>query len=453
MYRSGIEIILPAIRLFTQNRYLLYGIRKDTIMTDADERLLRDIGMFTDENELTLLAHWSIDKHREDIADIDSSLFIRKKLYSGVLEGKNPMELMKDGQIEDSSITELMSIATSDNNREEYAEARTRALLKQRANYAQKIASCNKEETTELIEKIKRTEAVISGNDFKPLATNYGANFLKELEETQSESNPQYGHGFRFLDKYTEGLHRGELTVIGARPRIGKSAIALQIAYNVAAEQGYKVLFLPLEMTVNACLHRILLQSQAVEPEYKKDCTAADKERISNFLDSLEENLKFCAALNRLEDIERIIKAEKPYLVVIDQLSQVKIAGKKKDIREQYVEITRALKRIAIEQNVAIIALSQLNRTNADRERPGLEALSESDSIGQDADNVITLYTKNDEEDTDAIERDTFLYLVKQRNGISGIEIPLKYRGCRFTFSAVDTTRRTAAQARQYSPF
>lgn len=417
-------------------------------MTETDERLMQSIAMFGELEELVLLANWSMNKHREDIVDIDSSLFTRKKLYKGVTEGKNPMELMKDGQLEDSSVTELMAIAgasyfepyyRNDTEAPVYAEARTRALLKQRANYAQKIANCNKEDTAQLIEKIQRTEAVISGEEFKPLAVNYGDNFLTELEETQAEYNPQYGTGFKFLDKLTEGIHRGELTVIGARPRIGKSAISLQIAHNVAFKQGFKVLFLPLEMTVNSCLERILLQAQIVQPDFKKNVTQADKENIKAYLDSLEADLKFCTALNRLEDIERVIKAEQPYLVIIDQLSQIR-GTKQKDIRESYVQITRNLKRICLEQNVAIILLSQVNRTSADSNRPSLEALSESDSIGQDADNVMILYTKDNEEDTDSEERLTYLHLVKQRNGKSGVEIPLMYRGERFTFSPVDLT-------------
>lgn len=419
-------------------------------MTDATntERLFSSIGMFTDLEELVLLSNWSMNKHREDIADLESSLFTRKKLYKAVAEGLNPTEIMRAGALEDSSVSELMRIASSSYfepyyrdgaEAPVYEEARTRALIKQISTYADKLRNNNGADTNELIDKIKRTEALISGENFKPLATNYGANYLKELEEIQEESNPRYGDGFRFLDKLTSGLHRGQLTVIGARPRIGKSAIALQIAYNVASRQGYKTLFLPLEMTVNECIERLLLQSQIMETDFKKNLTEADKRDIIEFCDMIEKDLKFCEALNRLEDIEKLIKAEKPYLVIIDQLSQIR-GSKKKDLRESYIEITRNLKRIALETNTAIILLSQINRANADSNRPSLEALSESDSIGQDADNVMILYTKNDEEEQDSEERLTYLHLVKQRNGKSGVEIPLMYRGERFTFSPVDLT-------------
>lgn len=391
------------------------------------------------EVELTLLANWSIDKHREDIAEIDKSLFIYKKLYEAVIEGKNPQQIASVGALCDTTISELYIIATSDFNTAEYLDARTKALLFQRAVYTDRIKQANNEDTNELFEKIRRTEATINNEDFKPLATAYGANFIQELEAIEREEIPQYGRGFKWLDKNTKGgIHRGELTIIGARPCTGKSSIALQIAYNCAIEQGYKVLFLPLEMTVNQCLDRLLLQAQIVDPNYRDNLTAETKEQIASYLDSLEDKLKFCTALNKLTDIEKLIKAEKPYLVVVDQLSQVKTTGRKKDLREHYVEITRALKRIALEQNTAIIALSQLNRKATDYDRPNIDALAESDSIGQDADNVFTLYSKDGNEEESEGKRLLYLNIAKQRNGITGIEIPLMFDGERFTFYPID---------------
>ena len=402
---------------------------------------------FSDTDELTILANWSMGKHREDISEIESFLFIRKKLYKAVAEGLNPTEIMRAGALEDSSVSELMGIASSSFyepyyrdgvETPVYEEAKTRALIKQISTYTDKIRNCNGENTEQLIEKIKRTESALNGEEFKPLHTHYGSRFIEELEQIKEESNPRYGAGFKFLDRYTEGLHRGELTVIGARPKVGKSAIALQIAYNVAIAQGFKVLYITLEMKANACLNRILLHTGYCEPGYEKNCTEEDKEQISNYLDSLEDNLKFCESLNKLEDIEKIIKAEKPYLVVIDQLSLLVEKIKGKDIRERYVFATRALKRIALEQNTAIILLSQINRANNDNSRPGLETFAESDSIGQDADNALTLYTKNNEEETDCEKRVTYLLITKQRNGRSGVEIPLMYTGAKFKFDPID---------------
>lgn len=428
-------------------------------MTDTDDRIINDLGLFGDIEELVLLANWSTGKHREDIAEIDSVLFSRKKLYNAVCEGLNPSEIMRAGALDGTSVTELMRISgatyfepyyVDDTEAPVYAEARTRALVKQISIYTDKLRNNNRANTEELIEKIRRTEAAISGEEFKPLAANYADNFIRELEEVQEECNPRYGNGFKWLDEFTNGLHRKQLTVIGGRPGNGKSAIALQIAYNVAVRQGYKTIFLPLEMSVNECIERLILQAQLLEPNFKKHCSEEDKQEIREFCDMVENDLKFCEALNKLEDIERLIKAEKPYLVVIDQLSQVR-GTKKKDLRESYIEITRNLKRIALEQNVAIILLSQLNRLSTDGRKPRLENLAESDSVGQDADNVFLLYRddeirKNGEEpkdtDKELHEEDRpkviNLRIVKQRGGEINREIPLMFAGWRFTFSPID---------------
>lgn len=400
-----------------------------------------------DMYQLSLLGHWVLNKHREDMQYFDVSLFDNyKNLYKGISEGKQPTQLLAEKQLDGVTITDLLSFGTASvtDDYPMYQEAWAKALMVQRAIYAQKIGEANREDTTQLTERIRELTAVINGEEYKPVATNYKESFFKELDERAEEKIAHYGRGFKFVDEFMDGIHRGQLTVLGARPRVGKSAMALQVARNVA-EEGYKVLFIPLEMTVNENLQRILLNTQLIQPDELKS-GHFDREIVGAYLDELEQNLKFCESLNSLEGIEKIIKAEKPYLVVIDQLSQITIKGSHKDNREKYIIITRALKRIAMEQKVAIMLLSQLNRASTDKNKPSLESLHESDSTGQDADNVLLLYTRHDEEDTDSPERETFLRIAKQRNGISGKDIPLMYRGERFTFSPVDTSRKTLAQ-------
>jgi len=400
-----------------------------------------------DVYQLSLLGHWVLDKHREDMQYFDKSLFEDyKNLYKGVTEGKQPTQLLAEKQLDGITITDLMSYGTANigDDYPLYAESRAKALIVQRAIYAEKIGDTNTADTRQLTAKIEELTAVINGEEYKPIATNYKESLFKELDERAQEQIAHYGTGFKFIDEFMKGIHRGQLTVLGARPRVGKSAMALQVARNVATE-GYKVLFIPLEMTVNENLQRILLNSQIVQPEELENGTI-DRQAVGEYLDFLEQNLKFCESLNSLESIEKLIKAEKPYLVVIDQLSQITIKGSHKDNREKYIVITRALKRIAMEQKVAILLLSQLNRVSTEKKKPTLESLHESDSTGQDADNVLLLYTKDDEEETDSPERETFLRIAKQRNGISGKDIPLMYRGERFTFSPVDTSKRTLAQ-------
>lgn len=393
------------------------------------------------EEELTLLGTWLVGKNREDLDYLDKNLFMdTKELYEGVKAGLTYQQIQDKGMTNGVSYTELLSHGTV--NPGGYYGARSSALIIQKGLLAESIAK-GVGDPNKTLKRLNELQAYIDGEEYKPNATGYADLFIEEWTDKREEKQPQYGRGFKWLDTYTNGIHRGQLTVIGARPRIGKSAIASQIALNVV-EQGYKVLYLPLEMTTAEILERLLLQSQTVDRgdlEHPNENTERD---IRNFLDYLEKDglFKICEALNQLTGIEKRIKEEKPYLVIIDQLTQVKPAQRHKDNREKYIEITRELKRIALEQKVAIMLLSQLNRASTTQGRPSIENLHESDSTGQDADNVFTLYTKHDEEETDSPERETLLYIAKQRNGISGKEIPLMFRGERLTFSPVDTFRR-----------
>ena len=385
-----------------------------------------------ERTQAALLGTWIKGNHREDIGDFEPDIFTLKRLYKGTTAGKTPNQLYAEGQLDDIPLKDLLATDFLD-----YMDARAQALTIQRMAYAEQIGAINGADTRELTEKINQLDAVIRGEKYKPVAENLKQILFDDLDETENEDNPQYG--IKYLDKYTGGIHKGQLTIIGARPRTGKSAIALQIAANVATS-GHKVLFIPLEMLIPENLKRILLQEQVIEPGDK-----IDRDTVGPYLDALEQTLKFCEGLNNVDGIEKAIKAEKPELVIIDQLSQLTIGGNHRDTREMLVLITRNLKRIALEYKVPLIVLSQINRDGTNKKRPSLENLAESDSIGQDADNVFLLY-EEDEDNRDKPLRNINLLIEKQRNGVTGAEIPLAFKGDAFTFSTVDLTRRTAPQ-------
>lgn len=386
-----------------------------------------------DATQAALLGAWILNKHREDIENFEPDLFTYRKLYKGVIAGKGAAQLYAEGLLEGLTIKQLADLGTEYGV---YEDARAQALTMQRMAYAEQIGAVNGKDTKALTEKLNALDAVIRGEKYKPVAEDLKGILFKDLDETENEHNPQYG--IKYLDKYTGGIHKGQLTIIGARPRTGKSAIALQIAANVATA-GHKVLFIPLEMLIPENLKRILLIEQVTDPQ-----EPIDREAVGRYLDDLEKTLKFCEGLNSIDGIEKAIKAERPELVIIDQLSQLTIGGPHRDTREMIIQITRNLKRIALEYKTPLIVLSQVNRDSTNKRRPDLESLAESDSIGQDADNVFILYEDNDD-DRDKPLRNINLLIAKQRNGITGKEIPLMFKGERFTFENVDMTRRPAA--------
>ena len=118
---------------------------------------------------------------------------------------------------------------------------------------------------------------------------------------------------------------------------------------------------------------------------------------------------------------------------------------KVKDIREKYLRITNTLKRLALQENVCILALHQLNRESTQRKKPGIENLAESDSVGRDADVVLILNNDDEEEAMFNELRQTELIIAKNRQGAIGAKITLQFSGSRYTFFETDYSRQPTA--------
>lgn len=397
------------------------------------------------ETETILLATWLKGKHREDISLFDAKIFKYVEAFNDIKKGITTAEYTARHE-KDITTAELLRTTDKDGNfitNADYIGARNKALLMQRNKAIEETKRATKEEKIKLDKEIEKLNAVIYDEEIKKKTSNYTMLVFEDMQNKATEKKVLYGKGLTFLDKYTGGIHRGQLTTVGARTGIGKSAFTLQVAYNVA-QQGYKVLYIPLEMTATETLERLLRQQQIIESEENLEKpTDAITDNIENFLTELENKGNFIIYedLYNLKDIETKIKEEQPYLVVIDQLTQVEPTERSQTIRERYLQCTRKIKRLALENNIAIILVAQVNRASTDKTKPGIQHLSESDNIGQDSDNVLLLYTENDKENES--QRLTTLEIAKQRNGISGKEIPLMYNGNKFLFSPVDTRQDT----------
>lgn len=388
--------------------------------------------MFNLENELTLLQQWAYGKHKEDMATFEPKVFHFSKLFEAIRDGATIGQLGADfatGKYEGLTFAELMG---AEGSGAFYYGALGDAHNEQRKRYIAKLeAEPDRQEFW--VDKITEITNIINSKETKPRCANFSDLFMEELTARQNERNPRYG--IKQLDKATEGLHRGQLVVLSARPGCGKSALALQITNNVI-DNGYKVMYLPLEMTEYETFQRMIIQQQVVyDSEEAKNPSAEKKEEISRFLMDLEQSGLFAMyyGLNGIADIEKKIKEEQPFLVVVDQLTQVEPVGKAKDIREKYILMTNALKRIALNENVCILALHQLNREGEGKKKPTLSNLAESDSVGRDADVVLALneHEETNNEELDALE----LIIAKNRQGAVGAKIPLHFHGARYTFS------------------
>ena len=254
-----------------------------------------------------------------------------------------------------------------------------------------------------------------------------------ELERLYNQKGNVTGisTGFYDLDNVTAGLHNSDLLIVAARPAMGKSAFAINLATNAAVKSNVPTVIFNLEMSKEQIGNRILCSEALVD---------SNKIRTGQIED--EDWMKLAQTLGRISDAPiyiddtpgisvmeirakcRKLKLEKNIgLIVIDYLQLISGSGKKNTSREQEIsEISRSLKILAKELNVPVIALSQLSRTaeKRDDKRPMLSDLRESGAIEQDADIVMFLY-RDDYYNPDTEKKNVAeVILAKHRGGSTG---------------------------------
>ncbi|MGN0658136.1 MAG: replicative DNA helicase [Emergencia sp.] len=208
--------------------------------------------------------------------------------------------------------------------------------------------------------------------------------------------------GFRRLDELTSGLQKSDLIIIAARPAMGKTAFALNIAQNAAVKSNASVLVFSLEMSKAQLGQRLLSMESRVEMQKLKtgNIERNDWDRINMALDSLSRtNLHIDdtpgVSVLEMKNKCRRLKAEKGLdLIVIDYLQLMKAEGRADSRTQEISTLSRYLKLLAREMDCPVIVLSQLSRAPEQRQdhRPILSDLRESGSIEQDADIVMFLY-------------------------------------------------------------
>ena len=237
--------------------------------------------------------------------------------------------------------------------------------------------------------------------------------------------------GLRDLDDMTGGAHRTDLTILAARPSMGKTSLGLMVAQAAALHSNATVAVFSLEMSKEQIIDRILCSEARVDLfRYKKNyLVQAEWDRIAEALRTLENTKLFIddtagmSPMQVLAKCRRIAAEQKGLdLVVIDYL-QLMTTGKRTENRQQEVsQISRELKSIAKQLNVPVIALSQLSRAPEARQdkRPIMSDLRDSGSIEQDADVVQFLYRDEYYDRNSPDPGVAELIIAKQRNGPTG---------------------------------
>jgi replicative DNA helicase len=267
--------------------------------------------------------------------------------------------------------------------------------------------------------------------------------------------------GFYELDTMTSGLQKGELIIIAARPSMGKTALAINIAQNAAVSHNATVAVFSLEMSKESLLRRMLASQAGVDQRNLQTgfLGREDQGKLQNALGQLVESRMFIDDTAGISLTEMRAKARRLKqnaggldLIVVDYLQLMSATlstagGKHYENRTQEVSaISRGLKALSKELNVPVVALSQLSRASerrGDDKRPMLSDLRESGSIEQDADVVAFIHRESYYNRTEEMSEDekakSEIILAKQRNGPTGI-VHLHFIS-RFTrFSNPDTT-------------
>lgn len=253
------------------------------------------------------------------------------------------------------------------------------------------------------------------------------------IEQLQSQKGDVTGipTGFRDLDNITAGFQRNDLIIVAARPSVGKTAFALNVAQSVAVQARENVAIFSLEMGAEQLVMRMLCAEGNIDAQVLRTgaLTTEDWGKLTMAMGSLSNSGIFIddtpgVRINEIRaKCRRLAQEHGLGMILIDYLQLIQGSGKPGENRQQEVsEISRSLKHLARELKVPVIALSQLSRGVEQRQdkRPMMSDLRESGSIEQDADIVAFLY-RDDYYDKESESKNMIeIIIAKQRNGPTG---------------------------------
>jgi replicative DNA helicase len=357
-------------------------------------------------------------------------------------------------------LTELTNFVPTAAHVEQYADIVAQKALRRRLIAASKdIVGLGYDESKQLRELIEEAETRL----FEVSQTHIKQNVIS-LETILAESFDRLDDlhkdkqkirgiptGFKDIDEKLAGFQRSDLVILAARPSMGKTALALNFAHNVAVQANEPVLVFSLEMSKEQLVDRLLSMESGVDAWALRtgNLTDADFEKIGHAMGTLSEAQIFIddspgITISDLRTKARREAHQRPLgLIIVDYLQLMsgggRYAGDGNRVQE-ISEISRGLKGVARELNVPVLALSQLSRSVESRspQIPQLADLRESGSIEQDADVVAFIYREeyyNPETDRKKL---TDIFIKKHRNGPTG-GVELYFDNEKQRFRSVDT--------------
>jgi replicative DNA helicase len=330
-----------------------------------------------------------------------------------------------------------------------------KAVLRGLIGAAGRIAGIGYEDPAEIQEAIDRAEAELFAVSQKRIDSGFQKldSLLHEAYDRLDYLHAHRGEisgvrtGFTDLDSLTTGLQKSDLIILAARPSVGKTSLALNIAENAAVKEKKSVGVFSLEMSKEQLVLRLLssvanIDSQRLRTGFLEEMDFA---RIAPAMNALSEAPLYIDDTPSISTMELRTKARRLQaeagldLVIVDYLQLMQATSTNRDANrvQEVSEISRGLKALARELSVPVVALSQLSRQPEMRNEnePRLSDLRESGAIEQDADLVMFLYREKDKggDDIDLDGEVIHLKLAKHRNGPTGsIELWFKKSQTRF---------------------
>ena len=341
-------------------------------------------------------------------------------------------------------LTEILDSTPTAANIDYYLKiVEDKSILRNLINEATEIATLGYTNEFSVTETLDKAEAKIlnvvknrKSSEFKQMPE-----IINEIQENLEKLASNHGKisgvptGFYDLDNLTDGFHENELVIIAARPAMGKTALALNMATNVALKSKKSVIIFTLEMRAEQLVTRMISTLGQVDAKKLQNGSLASKDwqRVNEAMSQLAETNIYIddspgVTIGDIKAKSRRIASqdENVGMILIDYLTLIGSMGKYAGNRQQEVsEISRALKTLALELKIPVVTLAQLSRTPELREnkRPVLSDLRESGSIEQDADLVAFIYRDDYYNEASKIDDNmskTEIIIRKNRNGRIG---------------------------------
>lgn len=362
-----------------------------------------------------------------------------------------------------SYLTELTNFVPTASHVEQYADIVAQKALRRRLiSASHEITELSHDESRQLRELIEAAESrlfEVSQQHVKQDVISLEAILAESfdrLDDLHKDKQKIRGlpTGFKDLDNVLAGFQRSDLVILAARPSMGKTALALNFAHNVAVQSQQPVLIFSLEMSKEQLVDRLLSMESGVDAWALRtgNLTDTDFEKIGQAMGTLSEAPIFIDDSPGITISELRTKARREAhrhelgLIIVDYLQLMSGGGRyggDMNRVQEISEISRGLKGIARELNVPVLALSQLSRSVESRspQIPQLADLRESGSIEQDADVVAFIYREEYyNPDTDR-KKLTDIFIKKHRNGPTD-NVELYFDNERQRFRSVDTKHR-----------